>query len=76
MPQSNLLSVDWQQLTSSGDLSYLGAQWRRDVAFAGYNIALQVSHQGVGVSPIWTRILHVQAPCQQLCLLKVYLDCL
>ena len=32
----------WQQLTSSGDLSYLGAQWRRDVAFAGYNIALQV----------------------------------
>lgn len=29
------------QLTSSGDLSYLGAQWRRDVAFAGYNIALQ-----------------------------------
>lgn len=29
------------QLTSSGDLSYLGAQWRQDVAFAGYNIALQ-----------------------------------
>ncbi|KAL3146681.1 hypothetical protein ABBQ32_000909 [Trebouxia sp. C0010 RCD-2024] len=29
------------QLTSSGELSYLGAQWRRDVAFAGYNIALQ-----------------------------------
>ncbi|DBA89037.1 TPA: ABC transporter I member 20 [Trebouxia sp. C0005] len=25
----------------AGDLSYLGAQWRRDVAFAGYNIALQ-----------------------------------
>ena len=44
MPQSNLLFVAWQQLTSSGDLSYLGAQWRRDVAFAGYNIALQVSH--------------------------------
>ncbi|KAK9803153.1 hypothetical protein WJX72_004123 [[Myrmecia] bisecta] len=29
------------QLTSSGDLSYLGAQWRRDVSFAGYNVALQ-----------------------------------
>ena len=36
------VSLHWQQLTSSGDLSYLGAQWRRDVAFAGYNIALQV----------------------------------
>ena len=31
-----------QKLTSSGDLSYLGAQWRRDVAFAGYGIPLQV----------------------------------
>lgn len=29
-------------LTSSGDLSYLGQQWRRDVAFAGYNVPLQV----------------------------------
>ena len=30
------------QLTSSGQLSYLGQQWRRDVAFAGYNVPLQV----------------------------------
>ena len=39
---SMIFFLCWQQLTSSGDLSYLGAQWRRDVAFAGYNIALQV----------------------------------
>ena len=30
------------QLTSSGQLSYLGQQWRRDVAFAGYNVPIQV----------------------------------
>ena len=30
------------QLTSSGDLSYLGQQWRQDVAFAGYNVPIQV----------------------------------
>jgi len=29
-------------LTSSGDLSYLGQQWRRDIAFAGYNVPMQV----------------------------------
>jgi CCR4-NOT complex subunit CAF16 len=29
------------QLTASGDLSYLGPQWRRDIAFAGNNVALQ-----------------------------------
>mmetsp|Transcript_32355 Transcript_32355/g.91707 ORF Transcript_32355/g.91707 Transcript_32355/m.91707 type:complete len:292 (-) Transcript_32355:67-942(-) len=29
------------QLTSSGELSYLGSSWRRDVAFAGYDCALQ-----------------------------------
>lgn len=29
-------------LTSSGDLSYLGQQWRRDIAFAGYNVPIQV----------------------------------
>lgn len=29
------------QLTSSGDLSYLGSSWRRDVAFAGYDMPLQ-----------------------------------
>ena len=33
------------QLTSSGDLSYLGQQWRRDVAFAGYNVPIQVPSQ-------------------------------
>ncbi len=31
------------QLTSSGQLSYLGQQWRRDIAFAGYNVPIQVS---------------------------------
>jgi len=30
------------QLTSSGELSYLGPQWRRDIAFAGNNVPLQV----------------------------------
>lgn len=30
------------QLVSSGDLSYLGPQWRRDIAFAGNNIPMQV----------------------------------
>ena len=29
------------QLTTSGDLSYLGGTWRQDVAFAGYGVALQ-----------------------------------
>ena len=29
------------QLVSSGDLSYLGPQWRRDIAFAGNDIAMQ-----------------------------------
>uniref|UniRef100_A0A061R7F4 CCR4-NOT complex subunit CAF16 n=1 Tax=Tetraselmis sp. GSL018 TaxID=582737 RepID=A0A061R7F4_9CHLO len=29
------------QLTSSGELSYLGSSWRRDVAFAGYDMPLQ-----------------------------------
>ena len=28
-------------LAASGELSYLGAQWRRDVAFAGYNVPIQ-----------------------------------
>ena len=27
-------------LTSSGDLSYIGGNWQRDIAFAGYNIPL------------------------------------
>ncbi len=29
------------QLVSSGELSYLGPQWRRDIAFAGNDIAMQ-----------------------------------
>ena len=28
-------------LAASGELSYLGAQWRRDVAFAGYDVPIQ-----------------------------------
>lgn len=30
------------ELTSSGDLSYIGGNWERDVAFAGYSVPLQV----------------------------------
>ncbi|CAA6653887.1 unnamed protein product [Spirodela intermedia] len=29
-------------LTSSGDLSYLGGEWRRDVAFAGFEVPIQM----------------------------------
>ncbi|CAD5181377.1 unnamed protein product [Musa acuminata subsp. malaccensis] len=29
-------------LTSSGDLSYLGGEWRRDVAFAGFGVSIQM----------------------------------
>ncbi|KAM0954547.1 putative ABC-type ferric hydroxamate transporter [Dioscorea sansibarensis] len=29
-------------LTSSGDLSYLGGEWRRDVAFAGFEVSIQM----------------------------------
>lgn len=29
-------------LTSSGDLSYLGGEWRRDVAFAGFDVPIQM----------------------------------
>lgn len=29
-------------LTSSGDLAYLGGEWRRDVAFAGFDVPLQM----------------------------------
>jgi hypothetical protein len=31
-----------QQLTCTGQLSYLGTSWRKDVAFAGYGVPLQV----------------------------------
>ena len=36
------------QLTSSGQLSYLGQQWRRDIAFAGYNVPIQVHTTSLG----------------------------
>lgn len=29
-------------LTSSGDLSYLGGEWKRDVAFAGFEVSIQM----------------------------------
>ncbi|CAN6469885.1 unnamed protein product [Victoria cruziana] len=29
-------------LTSSGDLCYLGGEWRRDVAFAGFEVSMQM----------------------------------
>ncbi|KAK1277863.1 ABC transporter I family member 20 [Acorus gramineus] len=29
-------------LTSSGDLCYLGGEWKRDVAFAGFEVSIQV----------------------------------
>ncbi|XP_042444348.1 ABC transporter I family member 20-like [Zingiber officinale] len=29
-------------LTSSGDLSYLGGEWRREVAFAGFEVSIQM----------------------------------
>lgn len=34
-------------LVSSGDLSYLGPQWRRDIAFAGNDVPMQVRLCGV-----------------------------
>lgn len=45
-------------LLCSGDLSYLGNSWRRDIAFAGYGVALQgdfsagelIKSHGKGVS--------------------------
>lgn len=32
------------QLVSTGEVSFLGPTWRRDIAFAGNNVALQVRH--------------------------------
>jgi CCR4-NOT complex subunit CAF16 len=36
------------QLVSSGDVSFLGPTWRRDIAFAGNNVALQVCYRFKG----------------------------
>ena len=41
-------------LTSSGELSYIGGTWERDIAFAGYAIPLQVRR---GTQ-------HILAPCR------------
>lgn len=30
------------ELTTSGDVAYIGGNWERDVAFAGYSVPLQV----------------------------------
>ena len=35
-------------LTSSGELSYIGGSWDRDIAFAGYSIPLQARQAGGG----------------------------
>lgn len=44
------------QLTSSGQLSYLGQQWRRDIAFAGYNVPIQVRKMWKGTSGRFDRV--------------------
>ena len=36
------------QLVSSGEVSFLGPTWRRDIAFAGNNVALQVCNVFIG----------------------------
>ncbi|XP_059437914.1 ABC transporter I family member 20 [Corylus avellana] len=45
-------------LTSSGDLSYLGGEWRREVAFAGFDVPIQMDvsaekmiHGVAGIDP-------------------------
>ena len=40
-------------LTSSGELSYIGGTWERDIAFAGYAIPLQVRHAHI---PPWASL--------------------
>lgn len=30
------------ELTTTGDVAYIGGNWERDVAFAGYSVPLQV----------------------------------
>ena len=49
------------QLTSSGQLSYLGQQWRRDIAFAGYNVPIQVHFVSLEGEPSrWLKLIY---PC-------------
>lgn len=38
-------------LTTAGELSYVGGNWERDIAFAGYAVPLQVRHL------VWTKWL-------------------
>lgn len=42
-------------LASSGALSYLGPQWRRDIAFAGNNVPMQVRAGAGSVGDVWRR---------------------
>lgn len=41
MDELILLNLCMQNLTCTGQLSYLGTSWRKDVSFAGYGVALQ-----------------------------------
>lgn len=54
------------QLTSSGQLSYLGQQWRRDIAFAGYNVPIQVC-----LRPWQSSECHAWTTC---CVLELWRD--
>ena len=36
------------ELTTSGDVAYIGGNWERDVAFAGYSVPLQVCDTRIG----------------------------
>lgn len=48
------------ELTSGGDLSYLGGNWTRDIAFAGYSIPLQVS---LRIALSADRAVHLNLSC-------------
>lgn len=60
------------QLASSGELSYLGPQWRRDIAFAGNNIPMQVRMIMIIVKKYIISLDHVKySPvCMCLCILS------
>ena len=45
-------------LTASGELSYIGGNWERDVAFAGYSVPLQVKAALLWRHPV---------PCPDMC---------
>ncbi len=63
-------------LTSSGDLSYVGGTWVRDVAFAGYSIPLAVSDVQQGcvqrrALPISQTVPHTRAVARRQQLISV-----